>query len=57
METNGTEKTFRLSFKQSTKGVFTVDWSVRAETIEELQSLNKEVKQLALEQVKELNGG
>jgi len=58
METSGTtEKTFRLNFKQNTKKEFFAEWTVRADTIEELKDNNKMVKDVALIELKTLNGG
>ena len=55
-QTNNSEKNFRLNFSQSAKGTFAAEWTVRADNITELAQRNEEVKQLALEQLKILNG-
>ena len=56
-QTNTSDKTFRLNFSQSAKGNYSAEWTVRADTIEELTQKNEEVKIYATEQLKILNGG
>ena len=49
------EPNMRLNFKQSAKGQFQTEWTVRADCIAELEARNNQVKELALAQLKKLN--
>jgi len=58
MENDGsTEKTFRLNFKQNSKREFYCEWTTRGNSIEELKENNKLIRDIALEEIKTLNGG
>ena len=58
METNGTtqEPFMRLNFSQNTKGMYFAEWTIRGNTIEEIKARNEELRNLALEELKKLNG-
>jgi len=59
MEKNETsqEPNMRLNIKQTAKGDFYGEYTVRADSIEELEARSKEVSDYMLKQLKELNGG
>lgn len=49
------EKNMRLNFKQTAKGIYYAEWTIRANTIEELKARNEQVRDYALEELKKLN--
>jgi len=55
-QTNTSEQKFRVSFKQLAKGNFQAEWTVRADTIEELKTLTKQCKDYVLLELDILNG-
>ena len=59
MEKNETsqEPNMRLNIKQTAKGDFYGEYTVRADCIEELEARSKEVSDYMQKQLKELNGG
>lgn len=55
-KTETTEKTYRINFKQTAKGMFYCEWTTRADDITELKTNNEKVRDLALAELKKLNG-
>ena len=49
------EKTMRVNFKQTAKGYWYAEFSAKADTIEEVEAKVKELRALALNQVKDMN--
>jgi hypothetical protein len=51
------EKNMRLNIKQGAKGTFTGEFTVRADSIEELKARTDEMRDHMLSELKKLNGG
>lgn len=49
------EKDYRLNIKQTAKGSFYAEWTIRGNSIEEIKSNNEALKTYVLEQLKTLN--
>jgi hypothetical protein len=49
------EKTFRLNFKQNSKGNFYAEWTCRSNSFDELKARNELIREYALDQLKKLN--
>ena len=49
------ESPYRLNVKQSVKGQFTCEFTVRAESMEQMEERFKAMKEFALKQVDSLN--
>lgn len=55
-QTTASESKFRVNFKQSAKGSYQAEWTVRADTIEELKTLHEQCKNYVLLELDILNG-
>lgn len=55
-QTETTEQNLRVNFKQTSKGFFYCEWTVRADTIENLKKRNEELKKYILMELDILNG-
>ena len=51
------ESPYRLNIKQSVKGQFTCEFTVRAESMEQMEKRFAEIKAFALTQLETLNAG
>ena len=49
------EKTMRFGIKSTAKGFYYADWTVRADSIEEIKAKSEELRQYALDELKKLN--
>ena len=58
MDQSGTteEPNMRLNIKQTAKGSFYAEWTVRGNVIQEIKARNEEMQTYATDQVKKLNG-
>ena len=59
MEENGTviEPTFRVNMKQTSKGEWYCEFTVRADKLDELKTKFSETKEFVVSEVKKLNDG
>ena len=51
------EKDLRVNFKQTSKNHWYCEFSVKADTIEELKAKSQQLRDYAVAQVNKLNGG